>query len=203
MIRKSERTTDDSHAVNCLTFPLRQAGCEDNVVVLEYSEKALQEAAAGYRRVEAFVVKAAELTAVDLPEDLMSVLPEDFIAAMDDDLAVPRALAVVHTTVRRGNEAIGAGNTERMADLAVQVRAMTAVLGCDPLGAVWAAAHGARQDDNRAVAALESLIAEQLQLRASARKNKDWATADAVRDRLGAAGITVTDTPDGPTWSFT
>ena len=75
---------------------------------------------------------------------------------------------------------------------------MAAVLGFDPLDEKWAAGAGSSAAD----AALDQLVQAELDRRAQARKDKDFATADAVRDRLAAAGITVTDTPDGATWQL-
>ena len=49
---------------------------------------------------------------------------------------------------------------------------------------------------------LDALIAEQLQARAEARKAKDFAKADAIRDALNAAGIAIEDGPQGSTWSL-
>ncbi|WP_422647616.1 CysS/YqeB C-terminal domain-containing protein, partial [Corynebacterium propinquum] len=49
---------------------------------------------------------------------------------------------------------------------------------------------------------LASLVEHELELRAAARKEKDFATADGVRDRLAAAGIEVIDTPDGAEWKL-
>ena len=76
---------------------------------------------------------------------------------------------------------------------------MTAVLGVDPQDEMWA--EGASTSDG-AMAALDVLVDAELQRRTTARASQDWATADAVRDRLIAAGIDVTDTPDGPQWSL-
>ncbi|APT91352.1 cysteinyl-tRNA synthetase [Corynebacterium sphenisci DSM 44792] len=165
--------------------------------VLEYSEEALREAAAGYRRIESFLDRVG---AVDPGE-----LPAAFTAAMDEDLAVPRALAEIHGAVREGNRALAAGDDAAARRIAAAVRAMTAVLGVDPQSAQWSGGAGAGADRGAAAAraALESLIAEQLALRATARAERDFATADAVRDRLAAAGVTVTDTPEGPQWSLT
>ena len=50
--------------------------------------------------------------------------------------------------------------------------------------------------------ALDALVQEELNRREIARSVKDWETADAVRDRLLEVGIIVTDTPEGPTWSW-
>ncbi|RRQ19646.1 CysS/YqeB C-terminal domain-containing protein, partial [Corynebacterium bovis] len=54
----------------------------------------------------------------------------------------------------------------------------------------------------QALEALDVLVRAELDRRAEARARKDFATADAVRDRLRAAGVTVTDTPDGAEWSL-
>ena len=117
---------------------------------------------------------------------------------MNDDIAVPRALAEIHTTVRAGNKALAEGDDARALELAQSVRAMAAVLGFDPIE--WAS--GSAADSGAAEQALDVLVAAELEARTTARAEKDWATADAVRDRLAAAGITITDTPDGPTWSL-
>ncbi|MDO5671046.1 MAG: cysteine--tRNA ligase [Corynebacterium sp.] len=159
--------------------------------VLEYSEEALQEAAAGYRRIEDFLARVGE---VEVGE-----WTPGFAAAMDDDIAVPRALAEIHNTVRAGNTALASGALDDAARLASSIRAMAGVLGVDPQDAAWG--EGASTSDG-ALAALDVLVAAELERRTTARADKDWATADAVRDRLIAAGIDVTDTPDGPQWSL-
>ncbi|OFP35197.1 cysteine--tRNA ligase [Corynebacterium sp. HMSC071B10] len=159
--------------------------------VLEYSPEALQEAAAGYRRIEDFVHRAGT------PEP--STWSEAFEQALDDDFAVPKALAEIHNTVRAGNSALVAGDTEKATELAAQVRAMAAVLGVDP-GAWDNDATGGAAD--QAHHALDTLVQAELARRTEARANKDWAVADEVRDRLKAAGIEVTDTADGPTWQI-
>ena len=159
--------------------------------VLEYSEAALQEAAAGYRRIEDFLRRVG-------PVDVGEWTPA-FEEAMDDDISVPRALAEIHNAVRAGNTALASGSLDDAATIAASVRAMTAVLGVDPQDEAWA--EGASTSDG-ALAALDVLVDAELQRRTTARAAKDWATADAVRDRLIAAGIDVTDTPDGPQWSL-
>ena len=149
--------------------------------MLEYSEGALHEAAVGYRRIEDFVNSQGPVTP--------GTLPEQFVNALDDDLGVPAALAVVHTTVREGN-----AHPEKAAELAGQVRAMTAILGVDPQSETWASANSDSSD------ALAKLVEVQIQQRQKAREEKDWATADAVRDTLAAAGIELKDGADGTTW---
>ena len=158
--------------------------------VLEYSPEALQEAAAGYKRIEEFVKRAG------YPEP--TTWTDAFEAAMCDDFAVPRALAEIHNTVRAGNKALADGDAALARDLAGAVRAMTAVLGIDP--GEWASVSAGTS--GAAEAALDVLVQAELERRAQARADKDWATADEVRDRLAAAGIDVTDTADGATWEL-
>jgi cysteinyl-tRNA synthetase len=163
---------------------------------IEYSEAALGESVAAYRRIEAFVHRVSER--LGLPR-IAEEVPAQFAAALDDDLGTPGALAVVHTRVREGNSALDSGDKAGAMASAEAVRAMTAVLGVDPLDDRWVT--GQRTDD-AAASALSALVEEQLERRQAARKAKDFAEADAVRDRLLAAGIAVEDSADGPTWSL-
>ncbi|QDQ96506.1 cysteine--tRNA ligase [Tomitella fengzijianii] len=165
--------------------------------ILEYSESALQDAAAAFRKIEAFVRRVDDRVG---PVGV-GVWPEQFAAALDDDLGVPAALAVLHGTVTEGNRALESGDHAAAAACASSVRAMTGILGVDPLDERWSA-DGAGADAGPATAALDSLIVEQLEMRTRARAEKDWAVADEVRDRLAAAGIEVTDTPEGPEWAL-
>ncbi len=156
---------------------------------VEFSFEALDEAAAGFRRIESFLGRAGTTERAELPEA--------FVAAMNDDLGTPAAIAVVHDTVRRGNVALSDGAHDATA-YAGQVLAMLDVLGLDPADPAW----GASGDDQVLVDAVDVLVAGLLEQRAQARAAKDFATADAIRDRIKAAGIEVEDTPDGPKWSL-
>lgn len=159
--------------------------------MLEYSEQSLLEAAAGYRRVEGFLERIGD---VDKTE-----VTAEFEKALDDDLGVPAGLAEVHNQTRAGNQALDRGDREEAVRIAGSVRAMMAILGVDPQSDHWRTS-GGKQDKTHQ--ALDALISSELELRAKARAEKDWPTADGVRDRLAAAGIEVTDTPDGPRWSL-
>jgi cysteinyl-tRNA synthetase len=128
------------------------------------------------------------------------MLCAEFAAAMDDDLGTPGALAAIHTVVREGNTALDAGDRAAALGAAGSVRAMTGVLGLDPLDAQWAS--GGDDRSSAALGALGALVEDLLAQRAEARARRDFTTADAVRDRLVAAGIAVEDSPDGPTWSL-
>jgi cysteinyl-tRNA synthetase len=159
---------------------------------VEFSFDALDEAAQGFRRIENFLERAGATT-------VASELPSPFVDAMDDDLGTPAAVAVIHDLVREGNSALAA-ETSSVADIAAQVRAMLAVLGLDPADPGWATVGGA--DDEKLRGAVDVLITALLEDRAAARADKDWARADAIRDRIKAAGIEIEDTPSGPKWSI-
>ena len=164
--------------------------------MLEYSEASLQEAAAGYRRIESFLHRVVELNAGEIEKGEVTGA---FTAAMDDDLGVPAALAEVHNAVRAGNSALDKGDTAEATAIAGQVRAMTAILAVDPYAPQW---RDRDQSNDAALAALDVLIADALRRRELARADKDWATADQVRDQLNAAGIDIVDTADGAKWSL-
>ncbi|GAA1884190.1 cysteine--tRNA ligase [Williamsia serinedens] len=162
--------------------------------MLEYSDGALTEAAAGYRRIESFVHRVRSRFA----DVQIGSVTDGFATALDDDLGVPAALAEIHAAVRHGNSVAEAGDARGALDAASSVRAMTAVLGVDPLDPRWESAG----DGSQAMSALDVLVRAELERRTTARAEKDYATADAVRDRLAAAGVEVTDTADGPQWNL-
>ncbi len=172
---------------------------------VEYSDRALDDAGAAWRRIEGFLLRATTALAAGgapMAREL-GVLPAGFVEAMDDDLGVPAALAVLHETVRDGNRVLaGSGDrgTPSVAQLLASVDAMLDVLGLLPDRAV---ADPVGESGERAGAALDGLVRAQLDQRAAARAARDFATADAVRDRLADVGVLVTDTPAGPTWSLT
>ncbi|GAA1797004.1 cysteine--tRNA ligase [Luedemannella flava] len=161
--------------------------------VIDYSDAALREAASAYQRLEGFVQRASEVVGAGQPGEL----PTEFVAAMDDDLNTSQAMAVIHDTVRAGNEALTAGDGAVVAAVLSRVRAMLGVLGLDPLDAQWATSTGSQL---RPV--VDSLVALALEQRAAARARKDWAAADAVRDQLKNAGVVVEDTVHGPRWTI-
>ncbi len=162
--------------------------------VIDYSEDALREAAAAYRRLENFVQRAAERFGAGEP----GVLCAEFVEAMDDDLNTSKAIASVHDVVREGNAALASGDDTTARGALASVRGMLAVLGLDPLDTQWST--GAVEEGLRHV--VDSLVALALEQRAAARTRKDWVAADAVRDQLKRAGVVVEDTPHGPRWTI-
>jgi cysteinyl-tRNA synthetase len=168
---------------------------------IDYSPDALAEAAAAYRRIEGFVTRAAEAGPATDPGPAIpgaAALPPRFSAAMDDDLGVPQALAVVHEAVTEGNTALAAADIAGAAKHAADVRAMMSVLGLDPLDEHWSGPGG----DQGLRPVVDALVGVALRQRQAARDRKDYAAADAIRDGLLAAGIQVEDTPRGPRWEL-
>lgn len=167
--------------------------------MLEWTPDTLAESEATWDRLAGFVDRATErVGAVGDDELAAAELPEAFGAALDDDLNVPAALAVVHEHLRAGNTALAAGDDAGVRAGLVAVRAMLDVLGLDPAGAQW----GAGRTDDRHAEALDALVRAELDARAAARAARDWATADAIRDRLAAAGVAVEDSTTGARWSL-
>ncbi len=163
--------------------------------MLEFSYDALEESAVGFRRIEAFLVRATEAAGRELA---MGVRSEVFDASMNDDLGVPGAIAVMHDTMRAGNAALAEGDNTVAVVAAESVIAMLDVLGVNPYASHWSTSAAA--DDSRDKA-LGVLVAGALQARTDARAKKDFAAADAVRDQLVEAGIVIEDTPAGPRWT--
>lgn len=174
---------------------------------VEYNDRALREAEVVWERFTATARRAVELLG-DHPlaaadADLSTAqLPQAFRDAMDDDLAVPEALAVIHRQQAALNSALAAdSSTEDIAMALGALRGMLDVLGLDPLGTQWAGASDGAVGAERE--ALDALIRAQLAARAAARAEKDWPRADAIRDALAEAGIQVEDGPDGARWTLT
>ncbi|PUA81572.1 cysteine--tRNA ligase [Nocardioides currus] len=161
---------------------------------VEFSFEALDEAAAGFRRIENFLERVGY--ASTRPTGIEEMTAE-FVAAMDDDLGTPAAMAVVYDLVRDGNRALASDQDARMH--ARHVEAMLDVLGLHPHDEAWA---GAGAGDEKLTSAVDVLITALLEDRATARADRDWARADAIRDRIKAAGIEIEDTPSGPKWSI-
>lgn len=161
--------------------------------IIEYSDEALAEAATTYQRIEGFVTRANEVTGGVEP----GMPCTEFVAAMDDDLSLPAALAALQGVLSEGNKLLSDGDSDALRGCLASVRAMLGILGIDPLSPPWS--EGPRSGGEHA--ALDSLVRALIEQRAQARAERDFATADAVRDRLKQAGISVEDTPSGPRWS--
>lgn len=156
--------------------------------ILDYRPSSLQEAATAIERVEAFLAATQDVLKPGRE------VPEAFAEAMDDDVNIPRALAVLHEQTRAGNAALAAG--EDASEAANAVMAMAEVLGLAQLMSFNAEGTSGAEHE-----ALDSLIQAVLAERADARAQKDWAKADAMRDLLASAGVQVKDGANGSSWS--
>ena len=161
--------------------------------MLEYSPEALQEAATNFKRIENFLMRATELIGTQ-PTPRINA---EFTAAMNDDLAVPAALATISENLRLGNQAITDNDIAAISKNADEIRGALEVLGCDPFDPTFASSGGSDLTE-----ALDGVIKLALAERASARERKDFAASDAIRDGLAALGITIEDTAQGPRWSI-
>ena len=167
---------------------------------IEWGPETLPDAALAWERFSGFVARAidtvGEVEDVALPPEQ---LPEGFSAAMDDDLNVAGALAVAHEHLRLGNTALAEGDREAVLREQTLVRSMLDVLGLDPASPQWRATTEG-QGGGAEHEALSSLVGAVVEERAEARAAKDWTRADALRDRLAAAGVVLEDGKDGATW---
>ena len=165
---------------------------------LEFSDSALQESAVAFQRIENFVERAAAI--VGDVEVNYSAINSDFATAMNEDLNVPAALAVLHEVVGDGNSLLGKkADAAALTGCLTSVRQMLDVLGVDPLSPTWA-------DDSKNAQQLESaldyFVQQSIAVRNAAKENKNFEAADAIRDSLRNAGIALEDTSDGVRWNL-
>ncbi|MEJ1088956.1 cysteine--tRNA ligase [Microbacterium sp. Mu-80] len=163
---------------------------------LDLSESSWSEAEAALARIETMRQRVLRATGADPAAVTPGTVPEAFALAMDDDLGVPQALAVLHETVRAANTALDGDDLEAATEAARAVASMLEILGLDgPSPAVMTGT-------DATASALGTLVQTMISQRAQARADKDWAAADRIRDAIAAAGITLEDTPAGTHWSI-
>ena len=160
--------------------------------MLEFSFEALEESAIAFRRIEAFLSRATELLKKE-PEAKFSA---EFKTAMDNDLAVPEAIATISESMKHGNNAISSNDLKSLEKYASEVRGALAILGCDPFDSVFKSGAAAKKE------VLDGLVALALEQRTAARDRKDFATSDAIRDELAKLGVVIEDTAQGVRWSI-
>ena len=160
--------------------------------MLEFSFEALDESAVAFRRIESFLKRAKESV-----EEISPVISDDFAALMNEDLAVPQALALISEWLRTGNTVLTAGDKAAIAKNAGFIRGALSILGCDPFDPNYG-----DTGSSDLTSAVDGLIALLLEQREAARARKDFAAADSIRDRITAMGISIEDTPQGPRWSI-
>jgi cysteinyl-tRNA synthetase len=174
---------------------------------LEYHDGVLAEAKANIRSIESFVKRALSLIAPTLDsasgylqgELDFDLLPADFVDAMNDDLNVPAALAILHETLRAGNTAVDSGDLASATEHLNAAIMMSKVLKVYPFDVtasgedMWPVAEVSEELRNK----IEQLVAERL----AAKAEKDFARADAIREELTNLGVTLEDSADKTNWS--
>ncbi|AYY11504.1 cysteine--tRNA ligase [Actinobacteria bacterium YIM 96077] len=166
---------------------------------IDFSEESMAADAAAFRRIEGYVYRAMEVAGATEPA---LRVPEQFAAAMDNDLAVPQALSVLFDAVREGNSLLTAGDSAGLAENLANVRAMLQVLGLDPFAEPWLGLDSVGSAGERLRHVIDGLVETILDQRQQARARKDFAQADALRDHLNTLGIVVEDGPSGSRWYF-
>lgn len=160
-----------------------------NDEVLDAAEKALERLRSGLKPAlpgaSGLTAEAAQALA-----DQAQATRQAFIEAMDDDFNTPLALAALHDLVRSINTARDQGATnEQLAPAQAMLRELTGVLGL-------------RLEKTARSQEAAPFIDLLLEVRNELRKQKLWALADLIRNRLKELGVTVEDTRDGPTWHW-
>jgi cysteinyl-tRNA synthetase len=182
---------------------------------LDYSDQALTEAEKGLRRIYAAKAQMeaglsrAKWSETKLPPDIgqeLARLEEHFAQAMDDDLNTAQALGHVFGVIRLAGRVLEDKTLAKSRETAELVRRILADL------AAWAEELGVFGQDSQAfLAALRTSRVTRLGVdagridalvdeRQQARKAKDFARSDAIRDELATLGVAVMDTPAGPEW---
>ncbi|WP_314096983.1 cysteine--tRNA ligase [Microbacterium foliorum] len=163
---------------------------------LDLTESSWTEAEAALGRIRTFLDRGQRLAKPGWSQ-AKEGLPTEFWDAMNDDLAVPRALAAIHSSIRSGNALLDDGKIDEARQDVMDVIAMTNILGLNPHASAWS-----ESGDGATASALDALVQTMITQRAQARADKDWAAADRIRDAIAAAGITLEDSPAGTHWSI-
>jgi cysteinyl-tRNA synthetase len=147
-----------------------------------------------FSRIENFVRRATELVG---DVDLHAKITAGFADALNDDLNVPAALAVLQNRVTEGNSALAANDWATVKAALIEVRGMLDVLGVDPLNPTWTS----ETNDDSLTGIADALIQARITARTNAKAQKDFATADAIRDELKNIGVVLEDGADGVRWN--
>lgn len=170
--------------------------------VLDYNEGVLEEAEATLERITSFLQRAERKLsgskALEKHDLTKPSFPTKFSEAMNEDLNIPAALAVLHEGVRDGNSSLDEDRLEDAAKAYAEVVAMLDVLNINPLSSFWKSTGSAKD----AMTALDGLVQYLIAQRNKARDDKDFQTSDRIRDQLKAVGVVLEDSADSTHWSL-
>jgi cysteinyl-tRNA synthetase len=157
---------------------------------LDWTREGLQAARQTLDRFYLALRRVAGVTAADAPP------PDAFIAALEDDLNTPLAIAELHALLARLNKAEDAASQAALKGCLLGAGRLLGLLQSDP--ETWFAWTPPQAD-----VVDEAFVRERIAARNAARKTKDFATADRIRAELQAKGVTIEDGPTGTTWRRT
>jgi cysteinyl-tRNA synthetase len=155
---------------------------------LDYSETSIRDAQAALDRITGFLKRTSETRRIEIDYNF---IPQEFSAAMDLDLNVPGALAVIHERVRAGNTAFDSNDQEALKLCVEQVKAMVSVLGL-----TFAYREPLYSEE------FSKQVEDLIQKRHEAKVAKDFARADQIRLEIEELGVTLKDMKDITMWSF-
>ena len=188
---------DDSNAL-ALRYYLGSAQYRS---VLDYNEGVLAEAESALERIRTFLDRAARalnekglLAKIELDS---KPFPEKFTIAMNEDLNIPAALAVLHESVREGNASLDDQLPHQAARNYAEVLAMVDVLNINPTDKFWQGS-----GSQAAMSALDGVVRSLIEERNVARDSKDFKTSDRIRDQLKAVGVVLEDSAGSTHWSL-
>lgn len=172
---------------------------------VDYSDEALQGARGGWERLNnayrLITTKQQNAPESDAGNAFLARVDQaytDFEAAMDDDFNAPKAVAVLQEFTREVNSLLN--GTELVgASVLDAIESVYTRLGGDVLGIIAPAEQATSTGNAKREAALIELLIE---LRTKARKNKDFAESDRIRDQLLALGVALEDRADGTLWKY-
>ena len=159
------------------------------------AEKGLARLTEAYQRL--MKIKASATTSEHLNPELLNSLRERCQEAMDDDLNSPIVISHLFDSARAINTVFDGKGTISEADLK-ELREVWKTYAMDILGLQLDGA----QDAGAGMDAYKGAIDMLLNMRLEAKRNKDWATSDKIRNELTALGFTIKDTKDGFEWSL-
>ncbi len=163
---------------------------------LQGAEKALQRMTEGYKRLMS--LKPSDTSTVDI-----SGIKAACYEAMDDDLNTPMVIAQLFDLCKVINQVNDGNAKATQADIdemkAIMDTFLVEILGIKPDGGL---SSEAAEGDGNKMKPFEDAVELLLEMRAKAKASKDWATADALRDKMSEIGFNVKDTKEGFEWSL-